>query len=238
MLFKSNHSHEWQIKWPVWIRKEPWRNLHQYNFDHCKSDSEPKIYLKYVYISWHFVSQLNKLTCINVILSSFVVLWAMTLCSLLCRCTSDPHMLLLSIYLSMALEPSVGPRPLSSFLIFYKDGRTPWMGDQPVTRPLHAHRTAQTQKCTQTSMPQVGFEPTIPSVPADKDSSCLRQHSHCDWYAITMVNRISAPSDQGNTGTHLPYQCHTPHDQWTHEMLVPTYMTTKCHNSYEFSTLW
>jgi hypothetical protein len=31
------------------------------------------------------------------------------------------------------------------------------MGDQPVGRPLPAHRTAQTQnKRTQTSMPQVG----------------------------------------------------------------------------------
>jgi hypothetical protein len=37
------------------------------------------------------------------------------------------------------------------------------MGDQPVARPLPAHRTAQTQnKRTQTSMPQVGLEPTIP----------------------------------------------------------------------------
>jgi hypothetical protein len=36
------------------------------------------------------------------------------------------------------------------------------MGDQPVGRPLHAHRTAQIQnKLTQTSMPQVEFEPTI-----------------------------------------------------------------------------
>jgi hypothetical protein len=36
-------------------------------------------------------------------------------------------------------------------------------GDQPVARPLPAHRTAQTQnKYTETSMPQVGFEPPIP----------------------------------------------------------------------------
>jgi hypothetical protein len=35
--------------------------------------------------------------------------------------------------------------------------------DQPVARPLPAPRTAQTQnKRTQTTMPQVGFEPTIP----------------------------------------------------------------------------
>jgi hypothetical protein len=37
------------------------------------------------------------------------------------------------------------------------------MRDQPVARPLPEHRIAQTQsKRTQTSMPQVGFEPTIP----------------------------------------------------------------------------
>jgi hypothetical protein len=47
---------------------------------------------------------------------------------------------------------------LFSFLIFYIVGRTPWTGDQSVAMPLPAHRTAQTQ----TSMPQVGFEPTIP----------------------------------------------------------------------------
>jgi hypothetical protein len=37
------------------------------------------------------------------------------------------------------------------------------MGHQPVARPLPTHRTAQTQdKSTQTSMPRVGLEPTIP----------------------------------------------------------------------------
>jgi hypothetical protein len=41
--------------------------------------------------------------------------------------------------------------------------RTPWTGGQLVARPLPAHRTTQTQnKRTQTSMPQVGFEPTVP----------------------------------------------------------------------------
>jgi hypothetical protein len=36
-------------------------------------------------------------------------------------------------------------------------------GDQPVARPLPTYRTIKTQnKRTQTSMPGVGFEPTIP----------------------------------------------------------------------------
>jgi hypothetical protein len=63
----------------------------------------------------------------------------------------------------MALQPFVGPWPFFGFFIFYAVGMTPWTGDQPVIRPLPAHRTAQTHnKSTQTSMPQVGFEPTIP----------------------------------------------------------------------------
>jgi hypothetical protein len=44
-------------------------------------------------------------------------------------------------------------------MIFYTVSRTPWTGDQPVASPL----PAQTQnKRTQTSVPQVEFEPTIP----------------------------------------------------------------------------
>jgi hypothetical protein len=61
----------------------------------------------------------------------------------------------LSIYLSMALQPLCWA--LSDFSVswsLYTVGRTPWTGDQPVARPLPAHRTAQTQnKGTQTSMP-------------------------------------------------------------------------------------
>jgi hypothetical protein len=49
-----------------------------------------------------------------------------------------------------------------SFLILYTVGRIPWTGHQPVSRPLPTHGTTQTQnKCTRTSMPLVGFEPTI-----------------------------------------------------------------------------
>jgi hypothetical protein len=53
--------------------------------------------------------------------------------------------------------------PFSVSWSFYTICRTPWTGDQPVARPLPAHRTPQTQnKCTHTSMPWVGFESTIP----------------------------------------------------------------------------
>jgi hypothetical protein len=44
----------------------------------------------------------------------------------------------------------------------YTVGRTPWMGDQPVSRPLPTLRTQTLNKRTQTTMPRVGFEPTTP----------------------------------------------------------------------------
>jgi hypothetical protein len=47
-----------------------------------------------------------------------------------------------------------------SFVIQHTFDRTPWTVDQPVARPLPTHRTTQTQnKCTQVSMPWMGFEP-------------------------------------------------------------------------------
>jgi hypothetical protein len=67
-------------------------------------------------------------------------------------------------YLSLWLYTSLSD--LGRFSVsssFYTVGRTPLTGDQPVGRPLPAHKTAQTQnKRTQASMPQVTFEPTIP----------------------------------------------------------------------------
>jgi hypothetical protein len=53
----------------------------------------------------------------------------------------------LSIHPSMALQSFVGPWSFFffSFLIFYTVGRTPWTGDQPVTRLIPPKRIAQTQ---------------------------------------------------------------------------------------------
>jgi hypothetical protein len=76
-----------------------------------------------------------------------------------------PHAWPLSVYLSIYLWLYSSWLDLGlflfSFLILYTVGRTPWTGDQPVARPLPAHRTAQTQnKRTQTSMPRVEYQPT------------------------------------------------------------------------------
>jgi hypothetical protein len=79
----------------------------------------------------------------------------------------------LSIYLSVCLSvcPSVRPsvclsiavQPMRTLAALYTVGRTAWTGDQSVARPLPAHRTTQTRnKRTETSMPRVGLEPTIP----------------------------------------------------------------------------
>jgi hypothetical protein len=62
----------------------------------------------------------------------------------------------------MAYMPLLGLGHFFSFLIFNTVCRIPWTGDQPIARLLPVHRTTQTQnKRTQTSMPQVGFEPMI-----------------------------------------------------------------------------
>jgi hypothetical protein len=45
--------------------------------------------------------------------------------------------------------------------MLYTVGRTPWTGDQPVSRPLPTHRTTRIQnKATQTITPRMEFEPT------------------------------------------------------------------------------
>jgi hypothetical protein len=62
------------------------------------------------------------------------------------------------IFLSLWLYSPLDLGGFFSFLILYTVGRTPWTGDEPVARPLPTHRTTQTQTC----IPWVGFEPTIP----------------------------------------------------------------------------
>jgi hypothetical protein len=67
----------------------------------------------------------------------------------------------LSVYLW--IYSPCGPWPLFQFLNVYTVGRTLWAVDQPVAKLLPTHRTTQTQnKRRQTSIPSVGFEPTIP----------------------------------------------------------------------------
>jgi hypothetical protein len=82
----------------------------------------------------------------------------------------------------MALEPFVGPWLLFQFLNLYKVGRTPWMGDQPVARPMPTHRKYEHR--INAHNPDIhalsGIQTHDLSVRASEDSSCLRPLGHCD----------------------------------------------------------
>jgi hypothetical protein len=84
-----------------------------------------------------------------------------------------------SIHLSTYLRlysPLLDLARFLSFFNFYTVGRTPCTGDQPVARPVPAHRIKQTQhKLTQTSMPQVRLEPMIPAFEGEKTVHALHR---------------------------------------------------------------
>jgi hypothetical protein len=64
----------------------------------------------------------------------------------------------------MVLQPLWALAVFFSSLLYTQSAGLLGRGDQPVARLLPARRTTQTQnKRTQTSMPGVGFEPTIPA---------------------------------------------------------------------------
>jgi hypothetical protein len=102
-----------------------------------------------------------------------------------------------SIYLSIYLwfyNPFVGPWLLFQFLNPI-DSRTPWTGDQPITRLLPTHRTTHTQRSTHTDIHTLsGIRTHNPSIRASEDTSCLRLHGHCDrqgiglsWFKFSVV---------------------------------------------------
>jgi hypothetical protein len=67
-------------------------------------------------------------------------------------------------------------------------------GDQLVARPLPTRGAAQSQnKRTQTSIPQVEFEPTTTLFERADDSSCLRPRSHRHRHVFTIGAKISTP---------------------------------------------
>jgi hypothetical protein len=68
----------------------------------------------------------------------------------------------LSIYVSIYPQSCWTLVAFSVSRSFYTVGSTPWTRDQHAARQLPTHRTGQTQNTpTQTSMPQVRFEPTV-----------------------------------------------------------------------------
>jgi hypothetical protein len=62
----------------------------------------------------------------------------------------------------MTLQLYLGPWSLFQFLDLFTADRTPWKGDYPVARPLPTQEQHKQNKRTQTSMPRVGFKPTVP----------------------------------------------------------------------------
>jgi hypothetical protein len=104
-------------------------------------------------------------------------LWPVTHFTHPCPVVGTVHVITSAIYLSICLwlyNLFVRPWPLFSFLNLFTFGRTPRTGDQPVSRPLPAHRTTQTQNIsTQISMTRVRFEPTIPVFEREKTVQAL-----------------------------------------------------------------
>jgi hypothetical protein len=72
-------------------------------------------------------------------------------------------------------------------LSFYTDGRTPWMSDRPVSRPLPIHRTAQTEQTHRDIHALSGIRTYDPSVRVSETSSCLRTGGHCDQQSKSTV---------------------------------------------------
>jgi hypothetical protein len=100
--------------------------------------------------------------------------------------------------------PSLDPGRFFSFLILHTVGTTPWTGDQPVARPLPAHRTAETQnKHTQTSMPQVGSKPTIPAFERVKTV-----HASDSAATVTAIRHYGHHKNGGKRNISIPYLFH------------------------------
>jgi hypothetical protein len=76
------------------------------------------------------------------------------------------------LYPSLLYRTLTASRFLFYSLDLYTIGRTPWTSDRPVARslPVHKQKNAHTH---QTSMPEVGFEPTITASPQAKTIHAL-----------------------------------------------------------------
>jgi hypothetical protein len=112
----------------------------------------------------------NKCKCIIAVIIFSITYSKLSLCIKPCTAANSPQGIVFVLCAWQTTEiiylwlysPLLDPGCFFSFLILYTVGRTPWKGDQPIAMPLPTHRTTEIQnKCTQISMPWVGFEPTI-----------------------------------------------------------------------------
>jgi hypothetical protein len=83
----------------------------------------------------------------------------------------------LSIYGSIVLLLDRGR--FFRFLVLYTVGKTPWNGDQPLTRPLLTYKTTQSQSKHASS----GVRTHDPNFQKSEDSSCLRPRGPCDRHS-------------------------------------------------------
>jgi hypothetical protein len=117
---------------------------------------------------------------------------------LVSRFSNLAYVTLLREYISIYLWlycPWLGPRLLFSFVIFfYTPGRSHWTSDELVARPLPTHRTTQTQ----TYMPRVGFEPTIPAFEQAKTVDFLDR-------AATVIDSENIYFSFGSTAQFRPW---------------------------------
>jgi hypothetical protein len=127
-----------------------------------------------------------ELLVFSYIISSLIIIWG--------NLTTTSAFILLWLY------SPCRPWPLFEFLNLYPVGRTPWTGDQPVARPLPKLKTTQTQnKRTQTSIPCLGFEPTIPGFARAKTvhglgcaATVIGQCQHLEFYFQARINTMMA----------------------------------------------
>jgi hypothetical protein len=91
----------------------------------------------------------------------------------------------------------MAPKPLWALVDFqsldlFTIGRTPWMSDQLVARPVPKHRTAQTQN---EHIPNIHALSGIPthdhSVRAREDTSCLRPLGYRDRLIAKLLDYVS-----------------------------------------------
>jgi hypothetical protein len=71
-------------------------------------------------------------------------------------------------------------RFVSTFSQSQTVGMTPWMGDQPNSRPLSAQANINTEKTQTNTRALSGIQTHDPNVRAGEDISCLRPRGHCD----------------------------------------------------------
>lgn len=96
----------------------------------------------------------------------------------------------MTLLLLMALQPSLAPAASFSFLILNTVGRTPSMGDQPVTRLLTTQENTQ-NKYRQTSMPLKGeLQPMIPVFERAKTSHALDRMATVIGFYMTKIYKL------------------------------------------------